>query len=301
MKLEELKNIIENKLVDKIPNLIIFKNTENSFLADQYIKEICNILNQEPRYISDLGSMTNNIESLFNSDPELFVYRCDILKDIINTEDSQSLFIVTDRIDEEVEKALYNYIVTIPKIERWQIKEYVKLLVNALNDQDVDNIINICNEDIYRIYNECIKLTIFDNSVRQMLFQEFKRSGIFNDLSQFTIFNLTNAIQNKDVDTIKSILCDINNIDVEPIGLLTVLINTFKKLILVWLNPMPTPENTGLSSKQIWAIGKINKKYSAGQVLQIYNFLTNLDFRIKSGDIPISILIDYIITTILTI
>ena len=70
---------------------------------------------------------------------------------------------------------------------------------------------------------------------------------------------------------------------------------------MVQLNSNPTPENTGLDGKQLYAIKKIPRVYSATQLVDIYTMLLDVDRQIKSGELPTDILIDYLITKILSI
>ena len=95
---------------------------------------------------------------------------------------------------------------------------------------------------------------------------------------------------------------EIQNIDVEPFGLIALLINNFRNVIDVQLSRNATAESLGLSGKQFWAI----KNYSCGfynreELIEIFEFLNDIDYKIKSGELNTSILIDYIICKILTI
>lgn len=88
-------------------------------------------------------------------------------------------------------------------------------------------------------------------SDRDFLADKFFSDNVFSDLSNLTIFNFTNSIITKNVETLKQILLQFDSIDIEPIGVITVLYKNFKNILNVQLNSNPTPENTGLSSKQI--------------------------------------------------
>ena len=99
----------------------------------------------------------------------------------------------------------------------------------------------------------------------------------------------------------KKIYKEIDKIDIEPIGLVTVLLNNFRNIIKIQLANNPTAESCGMKPNQFWAIKHSCGLYTKEQLLSIFNFLTEIDKKIKTGMIPVdSFLIDYIVINILT-
>ena len=62
----------------------------------------------------------------------------------------------------------------------------------------------------------------------------------------------------------------------------------------------PNPENTGLSSKQIWAINKLPRVWSTNQLIDIMTLLTGMDYKLKTGAIPVNIIRDYLVVNLLS-
>ena len=136
-------------------------------------------------------------------------------------------------------------------------------------------------------------------SDRDFLVDKFFSDNVFSDLSNLTIFNFTNSIITKNVETLKQILLQFDSIDIEPIGVITVLYKNFKNILNVQLNSNPTPENTGLSSKQRWGIKNNSIGYfSKESLIDVLQFILSLDFKVKTGELPIDMLIDYVIVKV---
>ena len=160
--------------------------------------------------------------------------------------------------------------------------------------------ISLCGSNRDRLQQELDKITLFRIDERKYLFDSLIRDGAVDDLSSYSIFNFTNAIISKDYVTLKSIYKELTRIDVNEFGLLTILLKNIKNLIMVQLNSNPTPETTGMDSRQLYAIKKIPKVYSAEQLVKIYQMLLDVDRQIKSGELPTEILIDYLVVKILS-
>lgn len=147
---------------------------------------------------------------------------------------------------------------------------------------------------------ELKKLVIFSDIEKPYVFDEFISDGIFSDLSEFNIFDLSTAILKKDFNTIKQVLIDIDNIDIEPIGLQKVLTDNFRDIIAVQLAKNAQPEYFekvfGWRKSKFWAIKYSCGVYTKAQLIKIYEFLTSINF----GDIPEGQLISYLITHILS-
>ena len=77
MSIEDLKKFIEEKTVTN--ESILFKYNDVDFVANQYINEICNILNLTKEYVEDLSlfKCPNNIFGNPIDTSKAYVYVCD--------------------------------------------------------------------------------------------------------------------------------------------------------------------------------------------------------------------------------
>lgn len=297
MTIQELKSTIE--LGEFTYKTLIFKCSDNTFLAEQYLNEIINILNLEPIYIDNLEEIQNNNGFFDIGNNALYVMRCDKLNHIINQNDN-FLIIITNDIHKNIESEFQNIIVETPKLENWQIRDYVYSNLEGIKPQYIDWLLDNTKYNIYRLQTEIDKLNIFNPKEKNIVFQKMLDDNAFDDITKYDIWDFINCITNKNTSELSNIYEDINNIEIDPMGLLNLIYQSFRKLILVWMNRNPIPDNTGLTTKQIYAINKLPRVWTGDQLIDILKFITELDFKIKTGQIPIDYLRDYIVINILS-
>lgn len=297
MELENLKDLIQSNNFNS--PLLICKYTGNGdFIFHQYLNEYINNSDLDVEYIEDLSQVNYN-SSLFYDDSKIIkILDVDKLDDVCIPK-NEKLWIKTKKISTSVKKKYSDYIVEIPKLESWQIKDYVSTKCKDLPEKEVDYILKIYKDNIYRIDNEINKLSGFSNI--SSVYERVK-SQLFIDSTDYNIFDLTNSLVKRDIESIKSILKSIDNMDINPFALLTSLQNNFKKVIDIQLNPKNTAESLGINSKQFWAI----KKYSCGhynkdELCKIYHFINQCIYDLKIGVINTDISIKYIIIKIVNI
>ena len=293
MTLEEIKNSILNKEV--IEDLIIFKYEDTDFIANQYTKAISNQLGKELVFVDALEDIPQS-NSMFAEDV-IYVYKCDNLKSLFSYRND--LIVITKTIASNVLEEFSKYVISIPKLEPWMVEDYILSYCKGLNKESAGWFL-ARYDDIYLITNELDKLNIFPEEVRQTLFESARKSNSFSPSADESILNLTNALQSKSASKVKEFLISNAEADLEPMPLIAMAQLTFKKLLKVWLNRTPTPENTGLKSNQIWAINKLPKVFTRDSLIKIFEMLSLLDSKIRSGDFPIEYAYDYIIIKILS-
>lgn len=302
MTLEDLKTSIENGVLDY--PLIIFQCDDSAFIPHQYLRRIVRESGKELIPISSIDEIFNVQPSLFFREVDDKLYRffdCDTLECFSSkANELENTFIICKKVKDSISTECSSYIVKVPKLESWQIQDYVYSIATGVDTQKLDRLIKVCNGDIYRLDQELKKLVIFSDIEKPHVFDEFSSDGIFSDLSEFTIFDLSTAILKKDFNTIKSVLIDIDNIDIEPIGLQKVLTDNFRDIIAVQLAKDPQPEYFekvfGWKKSKFWAIKYSCGVYTKSQLIKIYEFLTSINF----GDIPEGQLISYLITHIIS-
>ena len=306
MTIQELKTQIEaGKVTDE---LIILKDTEDNFISNQYIKAISRVKKQKINYVDSVDELLADSSSLFS----MFQEKDDTCLNVLKSEVfiwvepriarlTNLIIVVSKFSDKTIEKQFEKYIVTVPKIEEWMLKDYVYSITAGVEHKDLDWLMQLCGTNYARLQQELDKVSLFREDERRYLFDDLIRDGAVDDLSSYSIFNFTNAITSRDLAAIKSVYKELSRMDVNEFGLLTILLKNFKNIIMVQLNANPTPENTGLDGKQLYAIKKIPRVYSATQLVDIYTMLLDIDRQIKSGELPTDILIDYLVTKILSV
>lgn len=304
MTIEVLKSNLESNTLDEF---YIFLNSENSFLSNQYIKAISETKQLKIVYVDDLKSLLPDKNDIFGSTELidstcLYVYKVNIFdsKDF-GISDIKNLIIVCDKIDEETKQIYSSYVVEMPKLLDWQIKDYVYTLGDGIDTKKLDWLINVSNSDIYRLHNELSKLNMFSVKERDSLFDLMSNEDAFIDLSNYVIFDLTNAILQKDIKRIMYMLEDVKNWDCEPLGLQVLLTNNFKKVLSIQLSPNATAEKLNMNPKQFYAVKKNTcGYYSRDQLIKIFDIVSSCDYKMKSGELSNDMLIDYMILHILS-
>jgi DNA polymerase III delta subunit len=309
--LEDLKNEILNKHLSK--NLLVFKYDDNKFLCQQYIKAISEVLKLDLYYAEDINECVPDL--LFDGNSKyLYVYDVDKLDpEELQTEGVQSildnninLIIVCNKIVNEnrpigtgIDGLQFNTVV-FPKLLEWQIMDYMaqkcKMDANTLSW-----LYKVTKGDIYRIENELQKLSIFDGFDQTNMFNQINSENGYIDLNPFDIFSLTNGLIKRDFNSVKNVLHDIEYMDVEPVGLVTIMLKNVKNVIDMQMDSSATPEKLGMQPRQFNAIKYNMNKYTNQQLINVYKFLLDIDYNLKSGNLCLNNkqFLDYLICNIL--
>ena len=279
MELRELKNKILAQEALSFP--LLFINCDNDYLIKSYIKKIAENNSLTIKEIESIKEMVDIESGMFKEVEYLYIYKLN-KDDNLSKEQLKDYKIIlisdTDRKDSDIDKVVFN------KLENWQIEAYVQALLPGLDNQEVSWLCKNAKYDIWRLDNEASKLNIFDKKDQSKILMAINDDNGYVDLNELTIFNLSNAIMNKDMLGIKKVVEDIDNIDVEGTGLVTILLKNFLNIINIQTNSKATAQSLGMSEKQFRYL-QYNQcnKYSNEELFNIYNFLTDIDYKLKSG------------------
>lgn len=307
MDLEQLKTLVISNIIPRGVTILLYRYDD--FVPLQYIESYRkNAVNV--KYVDDLSIVTTRVDSLFGDYTDdsntLYVYSCDNLE-LSETEMSniqiatKNVIVICPKVSDTVQSMLSDKIIVVPKLEKWQIEDLAYSMADGADPDDIAYLLKVCGNDVHRLYNELEKVSLFSEKERKSAVKDFIYDGIFNDLSHYNVFDISTAIVKRDVNTLKSVYSEINNIDCEPIGLVTLLLKNFRDVITVQLSSNPSPERCGMESKKFWAVKYSCGYYTREQLIKIYEMLTSIDFQIKTGSISTSALVDYMITYIFSI
>lgn len=303
MDFRDLKESIEDRTFSPSSMVII---GEDKFLPLQYLEEIERNLKYNLMYVESLSEIGGSSEDIFaledtSSDNDIYVlntqvvdFCSDVLYNVTN------VIVIANKIDDEAKKFYKPLLMTVPKLEEWQIKDMVYSFGKGIDTKYLDWLMKSCNNDVNRLYQEMLKLFIFPENERSIVFNDMLNDGAFDDISSSTIFNFTGSIAKKDLQSMKTIYSELDNIDVNEFGLLTILYTNFSHMFQIQLGLNPTPDKLGLKPAQFNAIKYNCGKYSGGQLVKILEFLSGIDKKIKTGELPTNILRDYLVLSILS-
>lgn len=301
MTIKELKSIIES---NKVPeNLVIMKYTDNDFVPNQYINYIkTNYSVESVEDYSECFTDSADIFSVGTQDDTVRVLRTDTFDCVDERfKNSKRTFVVCKKLSKQSQSIFGDFVVDIPKLEQWQINDYAVSIASGVGQESINRLLSVCGNNIYRLDQELQKLSIFPEAQRQFMFDKFIGDGAFNDLSTYNIFDITSCIIKRDTKKLFHIYRELDNIDVEPFGLLVLLCQNFKDIIDVQLSVNPTAESLGMKSNKFWAVKHSCGYYNRNELISIYSFLTSIDKKIKIGELSTDHLVDYIITKIISV
>ncbi len=302
MKIERLREIIEQNKYDNTS--FIINNIDNCpFLAHQYIHHLILSNNLQSLHVDNISEIPTWSDEGFLSMLEsnyFYIYYTDKLDELsLVSTLKRCCIIYTGRKIKDVEK-IKEYIVDIPKVELWQIKDYTYSRGKGIDIEDLDRLLELTDHDLWRLEKELDKIEIFEEKYRKDLFKQFIADGTLGDLIPYNSFNFVSAIIKRQKAEAVRIYEELKNTGINHMGIIALLYNNFRNIIKIQLSPNPTPENAGLKSNQFWAIKKNNiGYYTKEELMYIFGFLTDIDRQIKMGEIEVEKSIEYLLVHIL--
>ena len=303
MDVVNLKTQIENKTLDDTMLVLVYE--DNSLIvARQYVEEIAKFKGLKIKYVDSTEDFIDYSDTTFG---EIVPYYLSVLyiKEFNPKDEDYSKYknaiVICSKVGKELISEAFN-VVVIPKLLDWHITDYIKYKCDGLIPQEIELLQKITNNNIERIDNELSKISIFPKESQANLFAEIDDDGGFGDLSVNTIFNLKDAIIKRNVEGVRRILTEIDSIDVEGVGLVTLLLRDVINVMGIQLDKA-TMKDLGIQNdNQYKAIGHNCNKYSNESLKKIYEFLIDFDYRLKSGQLQLSnsTMIDYIICCIMS-
>lgn len=279
MDIKTLKEkIVSNTLSDQV---LILKYSDNKFLCNQYVDEICKNKNLNKVYIT---TIEDAVEDYFGNNDTLYVIDVENFKEY-PTEDYKNLVIICKSVPDNLTIDFTD----MTKLLNWQIEDYVKYRVPGLEENEVIWLCQICKYDIFRLDQECKKLELFPVGAQKQIFRQLNEDNAYCDLTDLNIFNFTDALILKDNKKIVEMMADMDLIDIEPLAVVTILIKKFKQILAIQTNNQAYIKQLGMSDKQVWFL-KSNQcgRFSNDKLISNLEFLTSIDYKLKSGNLDLS-------------
>lgn len=298
MTCSELKTkIVKKELKDAF---FVFVYPDNKFLTNQYVEAISKTLNFKINYIDNLeDALLDNFD--FCED-KLFVLITDkfdipepFTPDIYN-----NLVVICNKYT-----GTKDYVIEFPKLTQEYVLEYMKTVCPGVNVNNLSWLYDAAQGDIYKIDLELQKLKLYKRDIQNTAFEKLRDAGNYADLVPLTIYNLVNDVFYKNIDNIKTILNNLDVVDIEGTGLVTLLKNNIRDILLVQTSATknPTAAMFGFTDKKLYVIkGKCNK-FSTNSLVNTFEFLTSIDYKLKSGwlDLTNTQLVSYVLNNVIDI
>ena len=291
MLLEDVKKMVEKNQYNG--EELIFQYVDTDFVPISYVEKISQDRHLTIQYIHTLTGLPE--KSIFESESStLMVYRTDVLKEAVPRRDN--LIIICQKVESDVPVEVCK----VPKLEPWQLQDFVYSQLEGVSQSRADHLISLCSNNIYKINNELKKIKLF--SATDSLIDSFEADGVFAGTIAYNPYSLIDALVQRDTEKLKEAMRHLDSVSIDPIGFTAMLLKSFDSVISIQLSKNPSPEKLGMSSGQFFAVKKYScNKYSKQQLMDIYLFLTGIDKRLKTGELYLPRLLDYIILYIVSI
>jgi DNA-binding protein YbaB len=262
----------------------VYKDT--TFVIYQYINQISKDKNLDVVYVESLADISADADSFFGTNEDvLYVFNTDKLECSPELLKYKNTIIVCKSVVGK--ESCAENTVMFDTLTREQILEYMGVLCPEITANNLEWLYDILSGNIYTIDIELKKLKYFSGRQDDM-FTQVRAEGGYPHINSTTIFNFINAIINKKFDVLLETMSNLDVIDVEGTGLVTLLLRNIKNIIDIQTNPKATAESTKMSDKQFYAVKKSCGIFSTMQLANMFEFLTDVDYRLKSGQLELS-------------
>lgn len=285
MDIKVLKDKIEKESIDDL--FMVWQVQEDSIIVHQYLKLISEFKHLDIKYIENLNEIQDDS---FIKDTNLYVIKT---KKWDSSETHNNCIVICDETKNKDA-------IKFPKLADWQIIDYVIPKVEGIPQAMLEELIKQYAGNFHRFISDMEKISIFKKDDQLMIFEDMLKEGCFDTLSDSTVFDLSNALIKRNTKEVQEVLKVRNYIDLTPMHLWTILLNNFKNIIRIQLDPKTTAESLGISDKQFFVIKKYNcGYYSQSQLIKIYKMLCSIENKFKFEELEVNDIIDYVICKIM--
>ena len=299
MKLMELKKSIQ--LGQAPSDFMVFVCQENFFLADQYIEAICAIRGHVVNSIKSLSELTSALSLVFCYNESTNVLKTDVFDEAAEDYSVyENAIVVCSKIDKKLKSALSDYVIDVPALKEWQIKDYMSVVCPGLDDAGIDWLYEAREHDIYGIDSELAKISLFPIPAQNEMLARLRfEPGSY--LYAVSNFELADAIVANNRAALLDFALHEDYLNVEPLGIVALALAKAKNILFITQNSGKTPADLGISDKQFNYLKRSYACFSLNRLQRLVSFLSAIDLRLKNGllDMPKKLLLDYIISNTL--
>lgn len=286
MTLVELKQNINTKILPH--DFMIFVCKDADFLIRQYIQALGKLAPNGIRYITSIYEPLQSSSFLLTSEGYLNVLIVDTFDERSeNYIQFQDTIVLCNKIDKTIAEDVKDFTIVFPKLEGWQIADYIKTTCECLDADEITWLQTITNNNIERIENELSKVTLFEKHQQKDIFNAI-RFDPYSDLYQINFFNITNALVDGNRMALHEFLSHKDYETIDPVGLANTVMNSIKNIILVTQNPFLSAADIGISTANY---NRIRYNYGTLDIQAArakLTFLVQFDLDLKTSKLDMS-------------
>ena len=302
-------------------NIYLIYGDENYLIKREISKIISSLsINEDNiiRYDLSLVNVSQAIEdaciiSMFDNNKVIICDECNFLTGESKKELNHDIDLLIKYVNNPSENSYMIFVVKNSKLDERkkvvkELKKCCKVIVcNKLDSHNLNNyvynyfkdngynvdmacvreIVNKVKYDLENIINECDKLMLYKGDDKNIT--TFDVSNVIRDNIEDNIFELTNAILDKDRRKSMKIYKDLILIGEEPIKLLVMISNQFRLILQVKLmskNGYKEKDMASIINEHPYRVKlALSSNYSEKELIDNIKKLYKLDYDIKSGNI----------------
>jgi len=285
MKLMELKDMIQKESVPS--DLIVFVCPENTFLADQYTAAICELRNHTPNSIQSLSELDSALSLVIGYSSYTNVLKTDVFEESFEDYSMfENVIIICNKIDKKLKAVLSDYVIEIPKLVDWQVKDYMKVICPGLTKEDIDWLYAVKEKNIYGITTELDKLALFSIPEQKEVLTKLRYEP---DSYLYTadIYGLTDAILDNNKQYLFDFLSHDTYVNIEALSLTGLLRYNIKNILFSTQElGKHTPSEFGISNTKRYE--RYRSSYNLKRLQYLIKFLSSIDYKLKNGLLDMS-------------
>ena len=294
MELSKLKEHIQNGFLPT--QLVVLVCPENFFIADQYINTFCAKSGKEKRIINSIFEQDSAMALVVDYSETVNVLKTDVFSELAEDYSAfENIVIIWNKVDKKLESVLADYIIQVPALKDWQVKDYIKQICPELDQLEIDWLYKATGGNIYRVEAELDKVLLFHPKFRKQVLAHLRYSKD-SDLHTLSVFDLCDAIIYNKKNVIVDYLRHRSAANFELMSLTSNLVSKIKNLLMVKYAGKSFAE-LEISKGQHYHL--VNAPMiSVDRLQNLLNIATNIDYQLKSGllDISKESQLDYVIS-----
>jgi hypothetical protein len=286
MTIIELKNFISNGLMPS--DFMIFVQKDNRFLANQYLKALIQLAPNGLNKISSIYEPLQSSLALLTASDSINILTVDTFEERAEDYNQfENTIVVCDQIDKSIAKSVEKYVINFPKLEEWQIFDYIKTLCGGLTPDEINWLIKATEGNLERITNELDKVTIFDKNQQKEIFASIMYDPQ-TDMYNIDLFTIVNALVEGNSMVLFEFLSHNDYDFLDPVVLVNRALVSLKNIILISQNPLLTAEDCGVSAGQFKFIKYKYTSLNLEAAKAKLKFLAGFDLDLKTSKLDMS-------------
>ena len=286
MTLRELKLSIQSK--DVPDTFFVFVCPPNDyFLATSYINAICESKQLEKVIAESIFDQESALSLVMGFENDFRVVITDTFDEVCaDYSKFTNTAVICSKVDKKLEKAVAEYIITVPAVVDWQVKDFIKQKAPKLTDQNIEELYLASGGNMYMLDNMLAKVILFPESEQSIIaFEIAHEPG--SHLYDTPTYTLVEGIIKNDRDIIKKYILTNQTSKDEFLGVVNLVLNKIKSTLWVEYSNKTAAE-LGISDKQYYFLKNHRSGLSIAALQQKLKVLTSLDLQLKSGLLDIS-------------